>query len=86
MVFTRVFVSEFCIYIFLHSSTSSNRIIYAKDHASVQLNVADVDPETGRMTGTSKMYAICGAIRRMGESDDCILRLAKKDGLVSKIL
>ncbi|CAG2067749.1 unnamed protein product [Timema podura] len=36
------------------------------------------------MTETSKMYAICGAIRRMGESDDCINRLAKKDGVVTK--
>lgn len=72
--------------IFFSYSTSSHRIIHAKDHASVQLNVADVDPETGRMTGSSKVYAICGAIRRMGESDDCILRLAKKDGLLSKVL
>ncbi|XP_037911365.1 40S ribosomal protein S21 isoform X2 [Hermetia illucens] len=64
--------------------SASNRIIHAKDHASVQLNIADVNPETGRMSGTSKVYAICGAIRRMGESDDCIARLAKKDGLLSK--
>ena len=48
------------------------------------MNIADVDPETGRMTGTWKTYAICGAIRRMGESDDCINRLAKKDGVIDK--
>lgn len=30
------------------------------------------------------MYALCGAIRRMGESDDCIVRLAKKDGILAK--
>merc|ERR1712021_25169 len=64
--------------------SASNRIIAAKDHASVQMNIADVDPETGRMTGAWKTYAICGAIRRMGESDDCINRLAKKDGIISK--
>ncbi|XP_031624599.1 40S ribosomal protein S21 [Contarinia nasturtii] len=64
--------------------SASNRIIHAKDHASVQLNVAEVDPNTGIMTGTSKVYAICGAIRGMGESDDCIARLAKRDGLLSK--
>uniref|UniRef100_A0A0K8TR17 40S ribosomal protein S21 n=1 Tax=Tabanus bromius TaxID=304241 RepID=A0A0K8TR17_TABBR len=64
--------------------SASNRIIHAKDHASIQINIADVDPETGRMTGTSRVYAICGAIRRMGESDDCIGRQAKKDGLLSK--
>lgn len=66
------------------SSSASNRIIHAKDHASVQLNLVDVDPNTGAMTGSSKVYAICGAIRMMGESDDCIGRLAKKDGLLSK--
>lgn len=65
-------------------SSASNRIIHAKDHASVQLNLADVDPTTGIMTATSKVYAICGAIRMMGESDDCIARLAKRDGLLTK--
>nr|ALS05116.1 40S ribosomal protein S21 [Labidocera rotunda] len=64
--------------------SASNRILAAKDHASIQINLAEVDPETGRMTGGYKTYAICGAIRRMGESDDCINRLAKKDGLVAK--
>lgn len=65
-------------------SSASNRIIHAKDHASVQVNLADVDPTTGIMTATSKIYAICGAIRMMGESDDCIARLAKKDGVLAK--
>ena len=65
-------------------SSASNRIIAAKDHASIQINIADVDETTGRMTSTYKTYAICGQIRRMGESDDCINRLAKKDGIISK--
>ncbi|XP_011149837.1 40S ribosomal protein S21 [Harpegnathos saltator] len=64
--------------------SASNRIIHAKDHASIQLTLADVDPETGRMTDSHKMYAICGAIRRMGESDDCLVRLTKKDGILPK--
>ncbi|XP_055298790.1 40S ribosomal protein S21 isoform X1 [Sitodiplosis mosellana] len=64
--------------------SASNRIIHAKDHASVQLNIAEVDPNTGIATGTSKAYAICGAIRGMGESDDCIARLAKRDGILTK--
>lgn len=50
---------------YLCSSSASNRIIHAKDHASIQLTLADVDPDTGRMTDSHKMYAICGAIRRM---------------------
>lgn len=65
-------------------SSASNRIIHAKDHASIQINLIDVDETTGRMLDTVKTYAICGEIRRMGESDDCIARLAKKDGVLSR--
>ncbi len=72
------------IKLFVNFSSASNRIIAAKDHASIQINIADVDETTGRMTGAYKTYAICGGIRRMGESDDCINRLAKKDGIISK--
>ncbi|XP_045597382.1 small ribosomal subunit protein eS21 isoform X2 [Procambarus clarkii] len=64
--------------------SASNRIIYAKDHASIQINLAEVDESTGRMTGQYKTYAICGDIRKMGESDDCLARLAKKDGILPK--
>ncbi|XP_065340051.1 small ribosomal subunit protein eS21 [Cloeon dipterum] len=63
--------------------SASNRIISAKDHASIQITICDVDAN-GRMASTNKQYAICGAIRRMGESDDCIGRLAKKDGILPK--
>ena len=69
---------------YLNFSSASNRIIAAKDHASIQINICDVDETTGRMTSTYKTYAICGQIRRMGESDDCINRLAKKDGIIAK--
>uniref|UniRef100_A0A452GW52 40S ribosomal protein S21 n=1 Tax=Gopherus agassizii TaxID=38772 RepID=A0A452GW52_9SAUR len=55
-----------------------------RDHASIQMNISEVDKVTGRVNGQFKTYAICGAIRRMGESDDSILRLAKHDGIVSK--
>merc|ERR1712055_520563 len=64
--------------------SASNRIIAAKDHASIQINIAEVDETTGRMTGGNKTYAICGAIRRMGESDDSLIRLAKRDGVIAK--
>uniref|UniRef100_A0A2K6T9D1 40S ribosomal protein S21 n=1 Tax=Saimiri boliviensis boliviensis TaxID=39432 RepID=A0A2K6T9D1_SAIBB len=50
--------------------STSNRII--------SMNVAEVDKVTGRFNTT------CGAIRRMGESDDSILQLAKADGIISK--
>lgn len=81
----RIFTMKLISFFFsFHYSSASNRIIHAKDHASVQLSVAEVDPNTGTMTGTSKTYAICGAIRGMGESDDCIARLAKRDNLLTK--
>ncbi|XP_038057386.1 40S ribosomal protein S21-like [Patiria miniata] len=64
--------------------SASNRIIAAKDHASVQLNIAEVDPTTGLYTGSFKTYAVCGPIRRMGESDDSLIRLAQADNLVAK--
>merc|ERR1712002_36683 len=62
--------------------SASNRIIGAGDHASVQINIAMVDEKTGRMSGDNKTYAICGKIRGMGESDDALQRLAKKDGVL----
>ncbi|KAG9332518.1 hypothetical protein JZ751_014616 [Albula glossodonta] len=61
--------------------SASNRIIGAKDHASIQINIAEVDKVTGRFNGQFKTYAICGAIRRMGEADDSLLRLAKNDSI-----
>ncbi|XP_060699361.1 small ribosomal subunit protein eS21-like [Hemiscyllium ocellatum] len=66
--------------------SASSRIIAAKDHASIQINIAEVDKVTGRFNGQHKTYAICGVIRRMGESDDCILWLAKNDGIVAKVV
>uniref|UniRef100_A0A8C5QT02 Small ribosomal subunit protein eS21 n=1 Tax=Leptobrachium leishanense TaxID=445787 RepID=A0A8C5QT02_9ANUR len=74
----------FTFFFFFSPSSASNRIICAKDHASIQMNVAEVDKVTGRFNGQFKTYAICGTIRRMGESDDSILRLAKNDSIVSK--
>ncbi|XP_040599634.1 40S ribosomal protein S21-like [Mesocricetus auratus] len=64
--------------------SASNCIIGAKDHTSIQMNVAEVDRGTGQFNGQFKTYAICGAIHRMGESDDSILLLTKADGIVSK--
>ena len=44
-------------------SSWTHRLITAKDHASVQINVGNVDAATGRYTGDFKTYAICGYIR-----------------------
>lgn len=70
----------------IHKSTSSasNRIIAAKDHASIGLAFAELDDQ-GHVTGTNKTINICGEIRKMGESDDSINRLAKEQGLAKYI-
>mmetsp|Transcript_48166 Transcript_48166/g.61765 ORF Transcript_48166/g.61765 Transcript_48166/m.61765 type:complete len:115 (+) Transcript_48166:13-357(+) len=41
----------------------TNSLIEASDKASIQLNVADIDPATGRFLGDVKTYAINGYIR-----------------------
>merc|ERR1712064_4686 len=61
--------------------SASNRLIGAKDKSSIQINFCDVDPATGRMLSTNQTFAICGAIRRMGQSDDSLYRLARETGL-----
>merc|ERR1711939_100654 len=65
--------------------SASNRLIGSKDNAAVQINFCDVDATTGRMLTTNKTFAICGAIRRMGESDDCVYRLAREHGLAATL-
>ncbi|EDO39912.1 predicted protein [Nematostella vectensis] len=61
----------------------TNSIISAKDHASVQLNVGEID-ETGRFTGNSTTYALCGFLRKQGEADDSLTQIARRDGIISK--
>jgi small subunit ribosomal protein S21e len=64
--------------------SASNKIIAAKDHAAVQLDLAEVDENTGRATGKYRTYALCGSIRMMGEADDSLVRLATRDGFIDK--
>jgi small subunit ribosomal protein S21e len=63
---------------------ASNKIIAAKDHAAVQLDIAEIDEQTGRKTGKNRTYALCGSIRMMGEADDSIVRLAGRDGFIGR--
>lgn len=53
--------------------SATNRLITAKDHASVQINVAEVDDE-GKMTGSNVTYAFHGGVRETGDSDDSLNR------------
>ena len=46
--------------------TATNKIIAAKDHASVQLNIGQVDDE-GKYTGEFFTFNMAGFMRRKGE-------------------
>ncbi|KAI9488122.1 30S ribosomal protein S21e [Zychaea mexicana] len=64
--------------------SATNGLIAAKDHASVQINVGDVNAE-GRLTGTYSTYAFSGFVRREAESDDSLNRLATQDGYLKSV-
>ncbi|KAF8001374.1 hypothetical protein OXX80_000958 [Metschnikowia pulcherrima] len=65
--------------------SASNRIIKAKDHASVQINIANVDAEGKAIPGDNTTYALSGYIRSRGEADDSLNRLAQQDGLLKNV-
>eukprot|EP00353_Schmidingerella_taraikaensis_P007245 CAMPEP_0185582352 /NCGR_PEP_ID=MMETSP0434-20130131/20541_1 /TAXON_ID=626734 ORGANISM="Favella taraikaensis, Strain Fe Narragansett Bay" /NCGR_SAMPLE_ID=MMETSP0434 /ASSEMBLY_ACC=CAM_ASM_000379 /LENGTH=78 /DNA_ID=CAMNT_0028201155 /DNA_START=32 /DNA_END=268 /DNA_ORIENTATION=+ len=55
----------------------TQRLITAKDHASVQINIGDVN-EAGLYTGSFYTVALCGYIRDKGESDEALVALVAK--------
>ncbi|KAE9006595.1 hypothetical protein PF011_g11512 [Phytophthora fragariae] len=55
----------------------TNRILAAKDHASVQINVARVNAN-GVFTGESDTFALAGYIRHHGEGDMAIAELSRQ--------
>lgn len=61
-----------------------DRLITSKDHASVQVVIADVDAN-GRALPTSTSFALSGQVRAQGESDDSLNRLATKAGRKSDL-
>ncbi|ODO05116.1 30S small subunit ribosomal protein S21e [Cryptococcus wingfieldii CBS 7118] len=72
------------LYIPRHCS-ATNRLITAQDHASIQLQVADVDADGKAIKGSATTIAICGRIRAQGDSDDSINRIATKEGLLKNV-
>lgn len=56
----------------------TNRLVKAKDHSSVQINVANVDPVTGVATGDFTPYCIGGYIRFKSEGDMALTALVQK--------
>ena len=65
--------------------SATNRIIKAKDHASVQISIAKVDESGKAIAGENHVYALSGFVRAMGESDDALNRLAQRDGLLKAV-
>merc|ERR1712093_514440 len=60
----------------------TNCLLTSKDHASVQLNVGQVD-QHGIYTGDYQVYCLSGAIRRQGEADNGLNRLAVEAGFMN---
>ena len=58
-------------------SSWTNRIIAAKDHASVQFNVGRVNAN-GQYTGENDTIALAGYIRAKGEGDEAVNTLMEK--------
>lgn len=57
----------------------TSRLIESKDHASVQINVANVDPVTGLATGDSTPVCIAGYVRFKSESDMAITAIVQRN-------
>mmetsp|Transcript_5285 Transcript_5285/g.6157 ORF Transcript_5285/g.6157 Transcript_5285/m.6157 type:complete len:90 (-) Transcript_5285:233-502(-) len=56
----------------------THRLIGAKDHSSVQINVANVDPVTGIATGDYTPYCLGGYIRFKSEGDMALTTLVNE--------
>ncbi|XP_020254836.1 40S ribosomal protein S21-like [Asparagus officinalis] len=57
--------------------SATNRLITAKDHAAVQINIGHVD-ENGIYTGQFSTFALSGFIRAQGDADSALDRLWTK--------
>ncbi|XP_008805749.1 40S ribosomal protein S21 [Phoenix dactylifera] len=57
--------------------SATNRLITAKDHASVQINIGHLD-ENGVYTGQFTTFALSGFIRAQGDADSALDRLWQK--------
>jgi len=62
--------------------SATNALISAYDHASVQIEIADID-EKGKINGNKKTLALAGFMRRRGEADACLNRLFGEMNLIS---
>ncbi|KAL8136499.1 hypothetical protein V2J09_002500 [Rumex salicifolius] len=58
-------------------NSATNRLITAKDHASVQINVGHLDAN-GVYTGDFTTFALSGFVRAQGDADSAVDRLWQK--------
>mmetsp|Transcript_9096 Transcript_9096/g.13691 ORF Transcript_9096/g.13691 Transcript_9096/m.13691 type:complete len:86 (+) Transcript_9096:91-348(+) len=63
----------------------TNRILAANDFGAVQINVANVDPETGISTKTNTTFALCGFVRQHAEGDEALTALVSKNDAAMKL-
>jgi small subunit ribosomal protein S21e len=65
--------------------SATGRLIGAKDHASVQINIADIDANGVMIPGKCMTYALSGFVRSLAQGDDAINRLATQDGYLKNV-
>eukprot|EP00055_Hartaetosiga_balthica_P016453 m.104289 g.104289 ORF g.104289 m.104289 type:complete len:87 (+) comp9109_c1_seq1:66-326(+) len=65
--------------------SATNSLIGAKDHASIQIEVAKIDENGLMIPRESHTYTFCGAVRSMGETDDTLNRLAQEDKILQNV-
>ncbi|CEM13060.1 unnamed protein product [Vitrella brassicaformis CCMP3155] len=63
--------------------SATNRILPAKEHGSVQINVCKVDEKGVKKEGENHTFAIAGFVRQKGESDACMNRLLFQEKLLT---
>ncbi|KAI3625248.1 hypothetical protein CBS9595_000609 [Malassezia furfur] len=64
---------------------ATGRLIEAKDHASVQIAIADVDENGKIIPGQTTNIPIAGSIRHQGESDDSLNRICQEKGFIRNV-
>jgi len=64
--------------------SATNDLIEAKDHASVQINIGDID-KNGVYTNTSTTIALCGQVRERARADIELNRLCLEHKILKSI-
>ena len=64
--------------------SATHTLIPARDHASIQLNIAEVDERGVIRPNSYVTYILSGAVRAHEESDDALNFLATQDGLLKR--